>query len=755
MSSKCKYQLEYNNSKFEFPIEGDSNASISDVVEQLKKSPNLQDALSFIRKAGEASKDEELKLTNLDNRGLVSNMSFKQASTYFKNFPLTKEGTPIQLPNMGLVVANRVLYDGVNKSGIVNDANGNKFYIVNTNNMSINTFYEYLKNQDAINKLTIDQAKEALGDIVDKVAGSTEKLQKELSEYIINPKNKEYKQEYIGSYVKETLLHNLMNVALGKATKVFKSPFAENISDFIGSSQNKSLTQEQILDVLHKSFNEQTEVTVGNQTFDIETQPIELFKELMSSPEIGYTISKIDKNRYYFKKNILDLKDKVYKATGGYDVTNLCREQEEFNGFKIYKVNLNGTDYFFPSAHPVSIYSQARLYPDIEKVRQSITGNLKYSTLETLTTSYYTFSNLLKNGIVQAGNSKFKLIPGNIYKVLDLSYNTSGKSLINSDLQKTFNAVLEDESNVLKDSTKQLFKESINTPEKLFHYLYQTKVLGTVPYDAITNINKAVYKYYQVIQVSNEGKNYTSYVSEVHLEDINKVELPPQNKLPMHEAMTGIYSNLAAHSDISISLDYAEDIAELAKQNPNLELSSAKAFIFNNTIHINMPIATPSDLLHEYTHLFLGALKATDPANYQDILNSYIKFSKNFNLEHISSLPQYAHLSAYEKVEELLAEDYSKYIMNKQSDVFFRTATNNSESVLEEVNKEVNSIMPIDKCNSMGDLYTVLHNQIDTTMESLPSDKLTAMLKKSQLSRQISNFMKDKIESKEIIENCN
>ena len=33
----------------------------------------------------------------------------------------------------------------------------------------------------------------------------------------------------------------------------------------------------------------------------------------------------------------------------------------------------------------------------------------------------------------------------------------------------------------------------------------------------------------------------------------------------MHEAMTGIYSNLAAHSDISISLDYAEDIAELAK----------------------------------------------------------------------------------------------------------------------------------------------------------------------------------------------
>ena len=39
-------------------------------------------------------------------------------------------------------------------------------------------------------------------------------------------------------------------------------------------------------------------------------------------------------------------------------------------------------------------------------------------------------------------------------------------------------------------------------------------------------------------------------------------------------------------------------------------------------------------------------------------------------------------------------------------------------------------------------------------MESLPSDKLTEMLKTSQLSRQVSNFMKDKIESKEIIENC-
>lgn len=752
--SKCKYQLEYNNSTFEFPIDGDSNASISDVVEQLKKSPNLQDALSFIRKAGEVSKDEKLKLTNLDNRGLVSNMSFKQASTYFKNFPLTKEGTPIQFPNMGLVVANKVLSNGSNLSGVVTDANGSKFYVVNTDNTSIKKFYKYLEDQDAINKLTIDQAKDALGDIVTKIAGSTEQLQKELSEYIINPHNIDYKEEYIGSYIKESLLHNLMNVAKGEATKVFKSPFAENISDTISATINKTLTEQQILDVLHKSFDGQTEVKVGNQTFNIEKQPIELFKELMNSPEIGYTISKIDKNKYYFKKNILDLKDKVYKATGGYDVYNLCAAQEQNNGFTIYKVNLNNTDYFFNSAHPVSIYNKSMLYPDIEKARQAITRDITYKNLETLTTSYYTFSNLLKNGIIQVGNNKFKLIPGNIYKVLDLSYSSWGKSLINADLQKPFNTVIQDESKGLDISTKRLFKESINTPEKMYHYLYQTKILGKVPYDAITTINNAAYKYYQVVQAGNANKNQVSYVSEVNLEDINKVELPPQNKLPMHEVMQDIYNHLTVSSDIQISLDYAEDIAELSKQNPNLELSSAKAFIFNNTIHINMPIATPSDLLHEYTHLFLGALKATDPAGYQDILNSYIKFSKDFNLEHISSLPQYAHLSTYEKIEESLAEDYSKYIMNKQADVFFKTVTNNSDTVLEKVNKEVNNIMPIDKCNSIGDLYTALNNQINKTMESLPSDKLTEMLKTSQLSRQVSNFMKDKIESKEIIENC-
>lgn len=48
---------------------------------------------------------------------------------------------------------------------------------------------------------------------------------------------------------------------------------------------------------------------------------------------------------------------------------------------------------------------------------------------------------------------------------------------------------------------------------------------------------------------------------------------------------------------------------EISKQFPDIP-AGTKAFIRDGNIYINGSLATSEDVIHEYTHLFLGALKA-------------------------------------------------------------------------------------------------------------------------------------------------
>ena len=53
----------------------------------------------------------------------------------------------------------------------------------------------------------------------------------------------------------------------------------------------------------------------------------------------------------------------------------------------------------------------------------------------------------------------------------------------------------------------------------------------------------------------------------------------------------------------------------------NLIDEDTRGFVYNGKIYINSSVATSKDIFHEYTHLILGMIKASDIDTYLDIIN--------------------------------------------------------------------------------------------------------------------------------------
>lgn len=90
---------------------------------------------------------------------------------------------------------------------------------------------------------------------------------------------------------------------------------------------------------------------------------------------------------------------------------------------------------------------------------------------------------------------------------------------------------------------------------------------------------------------------------------------------------------------------------------------SAKAFIVDGEIYVNTDEASVQDLFHEYTHLFLGVLKANNFKVYQQLLEHVSQYA-DFKNAIVKKQKLYPNRSYYDLMEEVFADLYGEWIEN-------------------------------------------------------------------------------------------
>lgn len=176
--------------------------------------------------------------------------------------------------------------------------------------------------------------------------------------------------------------------------------------------------------------------------------------------------------------------------------------------------------------------------------------------------------------------------------------------------------------------------------------------------------------------------------------------------------------------------------------------ANTRAFIRDSKIYINGNLATSEDVVHEYTHLILGALKSKNFNMYMQLLNTLLnpRYEKElrFHINKVSKL--YSNLAKSDFLEEVFVSAFSNFLAGKDSSRMFR-------DIKKEVDKEMKSIFNLASEEDFNSLYKGNFKAVMQTFSrdiGLQSNGLE--FKTGRVFREASNWISEQIEKKNIEE---
>ena len=367
-----------------------------------------------------------------------------------------------------------------------------------------------------------------------------------------------------------------------------------------------------------------------------------------------------------------------YSTIKTFDLVN-----PDYRGYKIYAFNYDGKTIYTYSRNylteDTTIYKtfnseqEAKDYLDQEIPKQKLKTNsfLRFKLRPSI------------NGILDPSKYVYKIenssqiyLVGSIVESLDIQINYqtelqyNEKQLLDSKeytLQDFYNLVNGWE---IDDNVKAYIQDRINNPEKAVAYIYKinealagdrtnSKTLQQIA-DDIALAPKVAY-YIN----SYDGKNYTIIPTEPNIVEKWKED----KQIPVIQILEAMKTTLQKRTGTVVNLLTSSQIAEkfpITSVDPN----TAKAFIFDGQIYVNTTIASGEDMLHEYTHLFLGVLKSNPEsrAHYEAFVNSVWDNAKS--QEKFQALRDYKGKSDMDIREELFARKFAEYLLiNRTSDM--------------------------------------------------------------------------------------
>lgn len=283
------------------------------------------------------------------------------------------------------------------------------------------------------------------------------------------------------------------------------------------------------------------------------------------------------------------------------------------------------------------------------------------------------------------------------------------------------------------------------------------KVTNILEFTGATNIEEAV------AIINNKYKDLETKLIQIDDEAIINIKKRPSEYGYIEKKVDVNASNVNSPAVIVGSLNklrnlYGFNFIEINTDELNsdkwkgiiVDAKTTKAFVYNGDVYVNTDLAGIDSKVHELLHIFLGAMRYSDPELYFNIVSTAENMN---NFEAIASV--YQNRTHQDLLEEVFITEYAKYLTGQDS--YINNLPINQLSKLDyTIRRTLDSVL-------MGN-YSVkaLDNIANSTLLELAQDVeseitnsvIPAFINASSLSRRVSNFKESLLKDNKLEENC-
>lgn len=539
---------------------------------------------------------------------------------------------------------------------------------------------------------------------------------------------------------KKELSHPLANSIYQRATLNKKFQYVLSLEDVYELCKN-------INDEISTKILEIQKSKDINDDDKIERIRLEI-SELFNKEDLPLSVS-IHNSNLYFSKPYVSFEDFDYTERQ----LNIALKVFSKFGLNCFEFQQKGKSEFFVSNDNIlTLDSYAgNKFDTLEEAKKYIDNKLKHqSVFKGFQMEKYHLNpgqNLHFKAVTQYFNPK-KHSSFDVYK-----YNISNEGTIFDQVKEEYRKYL---NYNIQDAIRLLSKEigfdlsSTITDYDKFVILLLELSKGSTPAQATNRINQLGFNRYFVVNKESLGNGkYNLKLSEI-TPGITSNEGDESANLP---APTIVYLNNLAemiNQKFKVNNNTDQNIIEIISNDDLTEdmPKGVKGFIQNGVIKINASKAGLDDLAHEFSHLFLGMLKAYDIDSYIQLLQKVESDIKIITLKaKLKQNENYKQLSDTDLTEEAFVRLFSKDILHntRKLSILENEINNKFEEAVEEFKTNLTTV------NTLSDLFKSFNTVLITSLSQGNGLELDSMAAKQ---RQAVNIMKDKLERKEIIENC-
>ena len=377
--------------------------------------------------------------------------------------------------------------------------------------------------------------------------------------------------------------------------------------------------------------------------------------------EFSYSLQEMDDTYIYLRNVPMLLEDRYDDFT--YKSIEVMKPVETYKGHTIY-IDPTGEKYYF-SRHILTTKSYGRAYKTVDECKSRIDSSIFNNPINQQSLIEFKYKT---NDAVWLPN---RFIPGQVIKVLynpkwdfsayqqlnefeqNLIYDTGIKNRNNlRAFYRYVTGITDFNTEVIMSSLEKY----IDTAEKAACFIYElNQELGTTrgkiihqQFNNILNtIKEATYKYYVVEDVNGPYKGgqkrgfkqyrkntvdsvlekgtYKTIVTEVQpaelMNQIVQYDASSGRLMPTIRLLRDLSEKIKDKLGINIHIETQSTLEDLFKEWNEEMPSQVNGFIKNGEIYINSSVASTDTLLHEFTHIMLGILKAKNFDNYYELIN--------------------------------------------------------------------------------------------------------------------------------------
>lgn len=635
---------------------------------------------------------------------------------------------PVSSNNILLVDSCRI--NGKEVYGKVKDAFGKELYIVRNNQSSLIAFSNFLQLEQKIKDYQFKQ-------LPSQYKNESE-LKKDLIEFL--QKGEKF-VDFKSNKVKELLdkyseLKNIIKMLSQKPIKpIVQDKFSQSIIDFL---RYKKQDGKFIPYITVSKFKSLMSIYMAKDSNIFEV----LNNHFLDQPDVSLRFDRIDEEAGNIVFNYFgDTVQNKYNSLNADNIGQLVKYESDYKGYYIFSIGTN----FIISKNWLTLNTtisnkyfnsliEAKKEIDNKNGQSKISNNFvpelhQTSDLEGLRHTFSTSKIGNKDEVIRALdviiNPTITIHSPDIYiKYQDMSLNKFVETIKS------------------QYKPKEDINSIIDTNEKAMVLLHN---LGENNIDEVLQAIKAAkYKYYIIENIGNKRAfKFQTTLFRINQEDLGlTIKEPTYKYVSMFNVLNKINTQMEKSFGFSAEILSATQIKEQFGEILGPGIEQEKSFIYNDKIYVNASEATASDLVHEYLHMFLGALKVMNFDTYNKVIGM-VSNTEYFNTmkQLMSNNFRYSNLADSDLNEEVFVKILSKHL-TKETDSSIDKSLHNAASLIER------TLFP------KSDLGSNVLQFTNDYAESGDMDIIKPFIDESQIYRKVTNYITDGIENNKIIENC-